>query len=141
MLMKLLISVLAIVALSVACGGGGSPAAPTTSSTPTAAQNPAPDALQATWTAVTNTTDASNVLVTLTLAATRYVVSSPGHSASGSLAVRGDVIEFFGSTACSGSGSYRWSLQGTALSFTGTGADQCGDRGTALSGITYTRRP
>jgi hypothetical protein len=138
--MKLLISTLALVMLSVACGGGGSSAAPTAPSPP-AAQNPAPDTLQATWTVVTNTTDASNVLVTLILSETRYVVSSPGHLANGSIAVRGDLIEFFGSTQCSGSGSYRWSLQGAALSFTGTGVDQCGDRGTALSGITYTRRP
>src|SRR4051812_4119800 len=117
--MKLPIPVLAIVMLSAACGGGGSPAAPTTSS-PSASPNPAPDALQATWAAVTDTTDARNVLVTLTLASTRYAISSPGHSAAGSIAVRGDVIEFFGSTACGGSGSYRWALQGTALSFTGT---------------------
>ena len=85
--MKLLISTLALVMLSVACGGGGSSAAPTAPSPP-AAQNPAPDTLQATWTVVTNTTDASNVLVTLILSETRYVVSSPGHLASGSIAVQ-----------------------------------------------------
>jgi hypothetical protein len=138
--MKLLISALAIAMLTAACGGGSS-AAPTAPSSPPVAQNPAPETLQATWSVVTNTADASNVLVTLTLAPTRYLVTSPGHSASGSIAVRGDLIEFFGSSACSGSGTYRWSLQGTALSFTGTAVDPCGDRGTALSGITYTRRP
>ena len=134
--------------VAVSCSGGGSsstastPTAPSPAPAPApAAENPAPQTLQGTWAAMTNTLDATNVRVTLRLLETTYTIASPGHSTTGSISVAGQVIEFFGTELCDDSrGSYRWSVQGNALSFTETAPDACAARRIAVNGVTYTRQ-
>ena len=154
--MKRLVPVVCILVIAVCCGGGGTSSAPAVPTAPSPApapapapspappatgQNPAPQTLQGTWAAMTNTLDAANVRVTLRLFETTYTIASPGHSTTGSITVDGQVIEFFGTVLCDDSrGSYHWSVQGNALSFTETAFDACSARRIALNGITYTRQ-
>ena len=78
--------------------------------------------------------------VTLTLRGTTYLISRGGNAGSGVTSVAGDTIVFSGSNLCEGMGTYRWSLDSEALTFTATGAaDPCGGRMQVLDGVTYTR--
>ena len=149
--MKRCIAAVSILLVVASCGGGSSPTptAPSPSpapppapapTPPAAGQNPAPQTLHGTWAAMTDTHDATNVRVTLRLLDTTYTIASPGHSTTGSITVAGQVIEFFGTQACDERGSYRWSVQGNALSFAETALDGCTDRRIALNGVTYTRQ-
>ena len=144
--MKRLVPVILMLVVA-ACGGGTSstPTAPSPSPAPAPspapdAQNLVPQALQGIWASALKSDP--RVQVTLRLTEVNYVITTPGHSAGGKIAVRGDLIEFFASSACDGTGSYRWSVQGNLLSFTESApsSDGCSDRSSALNGYTYTRQ-
>ena len=77
--------------------------------------------------------------VTLTLRGTTYLISRGGNSGSGVISVGGETIAFSGSSLCDGIGTYRWSIEGEALTFTVTEAgDLCGGRIQVLDGVIYT---
>jgi hypothetical protein len=137
--MKRLISATFILLVAVSCAGGGATSPSPTSPSLPAAQDPAPQALQGTW--VTVLKDGSNQQVTLRLGETSYGISRGTDGASGTIAVRGDLIEFFRSSACVGTGSYRWSLTGGSLAFTESalGSEACPGRGEVLNGYTYAK--
>src|SRR2546427_11807312 len=127
--MKRLISAACILLVAVSCSGGGaaSPTAPTTSPSPSATpsppvapslpvlQDPAPIELQGIW--ITTLRDGSNQQVQLRLGEKSYGISRGTDGATGTISVRDDLIEFTRSSACVGTGSYRWSLKGNSLSF------------------------
>jgi len=142
--MKRLMLFPCLVLVAAACSGGGAtpaPTAPSPSPAPAPSlpppQDPAPQALQGLWTTVLR--DGSNQVVTLRLGETSYGISRGMDGATGAIAVRGDVIDFFRSSVCSGTGSYRWSLQGNSLAFTASalGSEPCPGRGEVLNGYTY----
>ncbi|HEY3428193.1 MAG TPA: hypothetical protein VGK83_05945 [Acidimicrobiia bacterium] len=108
----------------------------TTATSTTAAADAAPPELEGTW-----RTDLGNGdRVALTLRRTSYQISRGGNSGSGAISVEGDTIVFSGSTLCDGVGTYQWSIEGEALTFTAADAgDPCGGRRPVLDGVTYTR--
>ena len=77
--------------------------------------------------------------MTLTLTEGGYQITRGANQASGAISVPGDRIEFSGSTVCSGTGTYRWSLNGNALVFTLIG-EPCPGRSEVLDAYTYTKR-
>jgi hypothetical protein len=77
-------------------------------------------------------------VVTLTLLGGSYRVNIGPVNGGGKIAVTDDVIEFFGSPFCEGSGRYTWSIEGTALTFTPVEPDGCASRTEELVGVTYT---
>lgn len=127
---------LGLFALTVAGCGGSSATAPTATRSPATAQDPAPLELQAAWVTALGGTGEQ---VRLTLSGTGYVIVRGPNRASGAIAVRGDRIEFSQSTLCSGTGAYRWSLQGDSLLFTTLESEPCPGRGEVLNGQTYNR--
>jgi len=141
-----------LVAASCSGGGAASPTAPTTSPSPSATpsptvapslpalQDPAPLDLQGIW--ITTLRDGSNQQVQLRLGEKSYGIARGSDGATGTISVRGDLIEFTRSSACVGIGSYRWSLKENSLSFTlsAVGSEDCPGRGEVLAGYTYTKR-
>jgi hypothetical protein len=59
--------------------------------------------------------------------------------ARGRLAVDGDRLVFSNSTLCTGTGRYRWSVEGNELTFESTEPDECPGRAAGLDGIVFTR--
>lgn len=59
--------------------------------------------------------------------------------ARGRLEVDGDGLAFSNSTLCAGTGRYRWSVEGSELTFESIEPDECPGRAAGLDGITYTR--
>ena len=114
----------------LACGDG--------SSSPTSPVTTAPVELQGRWVTVLNATDEQ---VQLTLGAGTYQVDRGVNHVTGRISVSGDRIEFFASTACVGTGAYRWSLTDGALLLTMIGTDPCPGRRVVLNGYTYTKGP
>ena len=142
--MKQLLLIICTV-LTLACGGGSGSSAPTAPSpapapapSPPAASDLAPAALQGTWTTVLQ---GSSQLVTLVLNDRTYRITRGSDGAAGSIAVRGDQIEFSNSNACNGTGPYRWSITGSSLQLVGNpiGSDPCSGRAEVLDGYTYTK--
>jgi hypothetical protein len=52
----------------------------------------------------------------------------------------GAQLDFFGGDPCQERGSYEWSIEGDALTFTPVGEEGCPGRAAVLDGLTYTRR-
>lgn len=109
---------------------------PTASPSPTPVEHPAPPELQGLWETEFDVPGSANGTATLTLSEGRYLVNTMGIPIQGSIAVRGDQIEFFGSDACEGHGQYLWSLEGGELTFTLI-RDGCPGRRTLLDGATF----
>jgi hypothetical protein len=59
--------------------------------------------------------------------------------ARGRLGVDGDGLVFSNSTLCTGTGRYRWSVEGNELTFESIEPDECQGRAAGLDGITFTR--
>ena len=97
-------------------------AAPTAKPMP-APRTPAPAELQGRWQTVIN--DADKPFLTLT--DFKYTIER-GLSGTGSIAVAGDHISFFGSNLCSGTGQYTWSLVSGTLRFDSVTPDPCQER-------------
>lgn len=57
----------------------------------------------------------------------------------GDIKVVGGTIIFSGSNICDGTGTYRWSIESEALTFTASDGDPCPGRSEVLDGVTYTR--
>lgn len=77
----------------------------------------------------------------LTLSGKSYRLAKGPDTGNGRIAVRGDEIEFFGSSLCDGTGTYQWSIDGDRLTFTAFGpADPCSG-GRVLDGQIYVRVP
>ena len=109
---------------------------PTASPSPTPVEHPAPTELQGLWEAEFEVPGGGLGTATLTVSEGRYIVNTMGVPIIGSIAVRGDEIEFFDSDACDGRGSYRWSLEDGALTFTVV-RDGCPGRKQLLDGVTF----
>ena len=125
---------LAVLAYAMAgCGGGGSDTPAVTAPSPVL---PAPAVLQGTW---VTTLAASGEQVTLTLGATSYQITRGANQAAGMIGVSGDRIDFSNSSACSGTGAYRWTVTGTALAITAVTPDVCPGRSAVLAGFTYAK--
>jgi hypothetical protein len=77
-------------------------------------------------------------VATLTLLGGSYRVSIGPVTGGGKIAVTDDVIEFFGSPFCEGSGLYTWAIEGSDLTFTPVEPDGCPSRTKELVGVTYT---
>lgn len=77
--------------------------------------------------------------VELRIRENRYGITRGAGAATGQLSVEGDRITFSGSNLCEGTGTYSWSLEGGAVTFTAVGTDPCGGRVDVLDGITYTK--
>ena len=73
----------------------------------------------------------------LTLIPGYYKIARGGAGGGGRIAVTGNLIEFFGSDLCEGSGTYAWVVDGDRLTLTPQDADPCG-RASALANVTYT---
>jgi hypothetical protein len=112
----------------------------TQSATTTAAANPLPAELQATWMLESGpTTDT----VRLYLRETSYTVARGGGSHAGTVEADGSLLKFTaicGDPNVEGTGSYRWTLEGDALHLDLLGRDECGGRSVVLEGATYKRR-
>lgn len=92
--------------------------------------------LQGAW--VTVLKDGSNQQVTLRLTDNTYQITRVPDVASGAIAVHGDQIEFSRSSACAGTGTYRWTLNGNSLQFTPV-SNPCAGRFEVVNGQTYTK--
>jgi len=80
--------------------------------------------------------------VTLDLTEGSYRVHRGPEVVGGRIAVRGDEIDFSHSTVCEAAGTYRWTLDAGALTFTSIQRDPCGrGRTKVLDGQTYTKTP
>jgi len=77
--------------------------------------------------------------VTLTLGATGYQINRGTNQANGVIGVSGDQIKFSDSTACIGTGAYKWGITGTSLLFTAIAADACPGRSEVLADYTYVK--
>lgn len=110
--------------------------APTTSPSPTPVENPAPAELHGLWETEFDVPGSANGTASMTLSEGRYLINTMGIPVAGSIAVRGDEIEFFDSDACDGTGTYRWSLADGALTFTVV-RDGCPGRRQLLDGATF----
>jgi hypothetical protein len=109
---------------------------PTASPSPTPVENPAPAELHGLWETEFDVPGSANGTATMTLSEGRYLINTMGLPIVGSIAVRGDEIEFFDSDACDGRGTYRWSLEDGALTFTLI-RDGCPGRKQLLDGATF----
>ena len=123
------------VVAATACGGSASATSP--DSTPSASR-PAPDSLQGVWATILPGTAER---VTLTIGALTYQIVRSPNQATGSVSVTGDRIDFSGSSACTGTGAYRWSISASRLQFTAIAADQCPGRSDVVAGLTYNKGP
>jgi hypothetical protein len=95
---------------------------------------PAPAELRGNW---------ETSAISLTLNATDFTVTRGYNSdlpPHGSIGTKADQIEFFASSNCSGTGTYRWVVQGDSLVFSNR-ADPCGEREFILIGEAFTRVP
>lgn len=79
--------------------------------------------------------------VTLDLTEGSYRVHRGPEVVGGRIAVRGDEIDFSHSTVCEATGTYRWTLEAGALTFTSIQRDPCSGRAKVLDGKTYTKAP
>ena len=121
----------------IVVGCGGKSVTTPVSPSPTA-QSPAPRELQGSWGTILR---GSGEQVTLTLSEGGYQITRGSNQASGAISVpAADRIEFSRSTVCSGTGTYRWSLNGNALLFTLIG-EPCPGRSEVLDAYTYTKLP
>ena len=109
---------------------------PSTPPSPTPVENPAPAELQGLWETEFKVPGGGLGTATLTLSEGRYIVNTMGLPIIGSIAVRGDEIEFFDADACNGRGTYGWSLKDGALAFTVV-RDGCPGRKQLLDGATF----
>jgi hypothetical protein len=100
---------------------------------PTAVANAAPIELQGTWRAM----DAP-VRLDLVLGPGSYRITRGQNTGAGKIAVTGDEIRFFGSSLCSGSGTYRWTIDGTELRLVPVRPDECDGRAVSLVDTVYT---
>jgi hypothetical protein len=115
-------------------------ATPTASISPKAPSptppDPAPPELIGSWQMMLGTEK-----VTLDLTEGSYRVHRGPEVVGGRIAVRGDEIDFSHSTSCEATGTYRWTLEAAALTFTSTQRDPCSGRAKVLDGQTYTKTP
>lgn len=79
--------------------------------------------------------------VTLDLTEGSYRVHRGPEVVGGRIAVRGEEIDFSHSTVCEATGTYRWTLEARALTFTSTQRDPCSGRAKVLDGQTFTKAP
>jgi hypothetical protein len=70
--------------------------------------------------------------LSLSITETSYRIVRGGNTASGSVLITDDVIEFFDSDLCPGSGVYRWSITDGALSFSPLQSEPCTGRAEAV---------
>lgn len=131
--MRRTLGALVIVTLVAGCAatevspepGAASPMAdPTAAVTPTPTQEPPPSptpmptasavprALFGTW-----RTTLGGQPLSLGITESTYRIVRGSNAADGSVRVDGDQIEFFGSTLCDGTGTYRWTITDGSLSF------------------------
>lgn len=94
-----------------------------------------PEQISGTWRTELTASDR----VELRLNEDRYGISRGPNAVSGGVAVRGDEISFFASTACDGVGTYQWEVSHESLTFMPIEPDPCPGRADVLDGITYTR--
>jgi hypothetical protein len=95
---------------------------------------PAPAELQGKWRTVIN--DADKPVLTIT--DFKYTIERLG-TGTGAIEVRGDQIDFFGSSLCAGRGTYTWAIANGTLTLTAAGADPCANRADAIRGRPFTR--
>jgi hypothetical protein len=98
--------------------------------------DPAPPELIGSWQLMLGTEK-----LTLYLAEHTYRVHRGPEVVGGRIAVRGDEIDFSHSNACELTGTYRWTLEAGALTFTSIQRDPCPRRADVLDGQTYTKAP
>lgn len=115
------------------------PATPTAEPTPeptiapTPSPSPAPSLAPRSLFGIWRATLAGQPL-SLSIRETTYRIVRGTNTATGSVRVTGDQIEFFGSDLCNGSGFYRWAISDVgALSFFPTATEPCDGRLEALN--------
>ena len=101
---------------------------------PTPGLDPVPLELRAAW-----TTRLGDETMTLTLFERSYAVRRGPNRTTGGLGTRDGEIRFLASTACNGTGTYRWSLQGNSLRFSPVSPDECPGRFEIMDNTTYQR--
>lgn len=84
----------------------------TASATPMPSESAAPRALFGTW-----RTTLGGQPLSLGITESTYRIVRGSNAAEGSVRVDGDQIEFFGSSLCGGTGTYRWMITDGSLSF------------------------
>jgi len=95
---------------------------------------PAPAELQGRWQTVINDNDKP----VLTITDFKYTIERLGMG-TGSIEVDGDQISFFGSSLCSGTGTYRWSIDAGTLTLKAIDTDPCANRADAILNRPFTR--
>jgi hypothetical protein len=109
----------------------------TPTATPVAPVTPNPEAapreLQGTWTG-----DVNGTRVDLTITDSTYRIRRGSNTAMGRIAVRGERARFFGSSLCSGDGTYNWRVDGESLTLTPVAPDACPGRADAIVDVAYT---
>jgi len=95
---------------------------------------PAPAELQGRWQTVINDNDKP----VLTITDFKYTIERLGIG-TGAIEVHGDEIAFFGSSLCSGTGTYRWSIDGGTLTLKAIDTDPCANRADAILNRPFTR--
>lgn len=102
-------------------------AEPTASPNPEPSESQAPRALIGVW----RTTLAGQPL-SLSISETSYRIVRGGNVGNGSVTINGDVIDFFDSDLCAGTGSYRWAITDGVLTFSPLISEPCPGRAEAV---------
>jgi hypothetical protein len=100
---------------------------PSASPSPEPSESQAPRALIGVW----RTTLAGQPL-SLSITETSYRIVRGGNVGNGSVRIEGDVIDFFDSDLCTGTGSYRWAITDGALTFSPLVSEPCTGRAEAV---------
>ena len=98
-----------------------------TAATPQASASMEPPELFGTW-----RTTLGGEPLSLNLTESTYRIVRGANSATGSVTVAGDQIEFFNSSLCAGTGVYRWAITDGALAFFPIETEPCPGRAEAL---------
>jgi hypothetical protein len=118
-------------ATSIAIATPATTSAPKPTASP---RTPAPAELQGKWRTVIN--DADKPILTIT--DFKYTIERLGMG-TGSVEVRGDQIDFFGSNLCTGRATYTWSIVDRTLTLAPVGSDPCANRADAIRNRPFTR--
>ena len=106
--------------------------APTPSRSPSATTAASPPQLLGSW----RTTLGGETVTLFLSTASTYRIQRGVNVGTGDIRVDGDRIDFFNSLLCTGTGEYRWQIEGDSLRFSTLG-DPCPGRAEALLNVTY----